>query len=79
MNLDEGSWPYLKDSNRHMGDDYSRERRAGKQKAQSTQFDTDTLELIRAHLSGVKGVGSIPINEDNQCKFGVLDIDTHWT
>ena len=56
----------------------SEERRAGKQKAQSRTVRTPiTLELIRSHLNGVKGVGSIPINEDNKCKFGVLDIDEY--
>jgi hypothetical protein len=39
----------------------SEERRAGKQKAQSRTVRTPiTLELIRSHLNGVKGVGSQP-------------------
>ena len=36
-----------------------------------------TLELINGHLDGGLGVGSIPINEENNCKFGALDIDTY--
>jgi hypothetical protein len=34
-------------------------------------------ELIEQHLKGEKGVGSIPINDQNMCKFGALDIDTY--
>lgn len=29
------------------------------------------------HLEGKKGVGSIPIDENNQCLFGALDIDEY--
>ena len=29
------------------------------------------------HLMGAKGLGIIPINEDNQCHFGAIDIDDH--
>ena len=36
-----------------------------------------TLELINGHLEGGLGVGAIPINEENMCKFGALDIDTY--
>ena len=36
-----------------------------------------TKELIQEHLDGKKGIGSIPINKDNNCYFGVLDIDTY--
>ena len=36
-----------------------------------------TLELVQEHLSGTKGIGSIPITHENKCKFGVLDIDTY--
>mgnify|MGYP001095735184 FL=1 len=56
----------------------SDERRAGKQKAKSRIVRQPlTLELIKQHLEGKNGVGSIPINEDNQCKFGALDIDKY--
>ena len=56
----------------------SDERRAGKQKAKSRIVRQPlTLELINQHLEGKNGVGSIPINEDNQCKFGALDIDKY--
>ena len=54
----------------------SDERRAGKQKAKSRIVRQPlTLDLIKHHLEGKNGVGSIPINEDNQCKFGALGID----
>ena len=36
-----------------------------------------TKELIAQHLQGTKGVGSIPINDKNMCKFGVLDVDKY--
>lgn len=56
----------------------SEERRAGKQKAKSFIVRKPlTLELIVGHLEGKHGVGSIPINENNQCKFGALDIDQY--
>lgn len=56
----------------------SNERRAGKQKANSFIVRKPlTIELIRAHLNGTNGVGSIPINEDNKCKFGAIDIDEY--
>jgi hypothetical protein len=56
----------------------SEERREGKQKAKSFIVRKPlTLELINSHLSGRNGVGSIPINEDNKCRFGALDIDQY--
>ena len=56
----------------------SQERRQGKQAANSYIKRTPlTLELINGHLDGGLGVGSIPINENNMCKFGALDIDTY--
>ena len=36
-----------------------------------------TEEKIQAHIEGKMGVGSIPITQDNMCKFGALDIDTY--
>ena len=44
----------------------SNERRAGKQKAKSFIVRKPlTTELIEGHINGSHGVGSIPINEDN--------------
>ena len=57
---------------------YRMRRRAGKQKAKSFIVRKPlTIELIRRTLNGHNGVGSIPINEDNKCKFGALDIDQY--
>ena len=36
-----------------------------------------TVAKIEAHLSGGLGVGAIPINADNQCRWGALDIDVY--
>ena len=36
-----------------------------------------TEDKVQAHLDGGLGVGAIPINEDNQCKWGALDIDQY--
>ena len=56
----------------------SEERRAGKQKAHSYIVRQPlTLSLVESHINGFKGVGSIPINEHNKCKFGALDIDQY--
>ena len=34
--------------------------------------------LYQKHLEGIKPtLGIIPINEDNKCKFGCVDIDTY--
>ena len=56
----------------------SNERRAGKQTAISKIVRKPlTLELIQSHLDGHQGVGSIPINENNLCKFGALDVDEY--
>ena len=36
-----------------------------------------TSENWRAHLDGKAGLGIIPINEDNQVRWGAIDIDTY--
>ena len=36
-----------------------------------------TVEKVQAHLAGKQGIGAIPINADNQCKWGALDIDVY--
>jgi len=36
-----------------------------------------TEELVQKHFDGVQGIGSIPIDESNQCVFGALDIDDY--
>src|SRR5210317_1283296 len=40
--------------------------------------ETRTTELWEGHLSGTgKGIGIIPINEDNSCVWGCIDIDQY--
>jgi len=36
-----------------------------------------TLKTFDAHLNGEQGVGVVPINENNQCLWGAIDIDTY--
>tara|TARA_Y100000114_G_scaffold86002_1_gene79508 strand:+ start:2422 stop:3954 length:1533 start_codon:yes stop_codon:yes gene_type:complete len=53
-------------------------RRNGKTEAKSFIVrEPLTKQLIEDHLKGKHGVGSIPINDKNMCKFGALDIDTY--
>ena len=53
-------------------------QRHGKQKAKSFIVrEPLTLELVQGHLDGQQGIGSIPIDEDNSCSFGALDIDDY--
>ena len=53
-------------------------RRNGKTEAKSFIVKEPlTKELIEEHLQGKKGVGSIPITDQNKCKFGLLDIDKY--
>ena len=53
-------------------------RRNGKAEAKSIIVKTPlSVAMIEDHLKGVKGIGSIPITDKNECKFGVLDIDTY--
>jgi hypothetical protein len=55
-----------------------RATRSGKTEAQSRVVrEPLTEELVRSHLDGKAGIGSIPINRDNKCKFGALDIDSY--
>ena len=36
-----------------------------------------TLETFEAHLEGKTSIGIVPINEDNKCIWGAIDIDTY--
>jgi hypothetical protein len=52
--------------------------RRGKTEAKSFVVREPLTEnKISEHLNGKLGMGSIPINEENNCKFGVIDIDTY--
>ena len=79
MNLSEELLEAFKGfSGAHGQTDVSQERTAGKQKAKSFIVRNPlTLELIEGHISGKKGIGAIPINEENKCRFGALDIDEY--
>ena len=62
----------------HGQTEVSNQRMNGKQKAKSFIVRNPlTLELMQGHVDGNKGVGSIPINAENKCKFGALDIDEY--
>ena len=59
----------------HGQTEVSTQRMAGKQKAKSYIVRNPlTLELVQRHIDGKQGVGAIPINEDNKCKFGEVSI-----
>ena len=36
-----------------------------------------TSDLIQSHFDGTKGIGAIPINDKNECKWGALDVDVY--
>jgi hypothetical protein len=36
-----------------------------------------TLDLWKGHLTGKKGIGIVPIRDDNTCTFGAIDIDQY--
>lgn len=36
-----------------------------------------TIDLWQKHLDGIQGVGIIPIDEENNCFFGAIDIDQY--
>ncbi|MHA1302175.1 MAG: TOTE conflict system archaeo-eukaryotic primase domain-containing protein [Candidatus Heimdallarchaeaceae archaeon] len=42
-----------------------------------TEIGTVKQELYQNHLEGKTGLGIIPINKNNQCKFGAIDIDDY--
>ena len=53
-------------------------QRNGKQQAKyQIVREPLTVGLVQAHLDGKLGIGSIPIDENNQCLFGALDIDDY--
>ena len=52
--------------------------RKGKAEAKSfVKRGVMTEQLVQDHIDGKLGVGSIPINTDNKCRFGALDIDVY--
>ena len=54
------------------------QRRDGKTEAKSFIVKELLSEsLVENHFNGSLGVGAIPINNDNKCKFGAIDIDEY--
>jgi len=52
--------------------------RSGKAESQSKVVRAPlTKELVQSHIDGKNGIGAIPINEENMCKFAALDIDVY--
>ena len=50
----------------------------GKQKSiNKTITSPCSFENYRAHLDGEKGLGIIPITEEDDCYFGAIDIDEY--
>lgn len=43
----------------------------------ATEIGKVKKELYQKHLDGIAGLGIIPINKSNQCRFGVIDIDDY--
>jgi len=62
----------------HGQTDVINRQRNGKQQAKYEIVRAPlTVGLVQEHLDGVLGVGSIPIDETNKCRFGALDIDDY--
>ena len=54
------------------------QRRDGKTDAKSFIVKEPlSEELVKGHFNGSMGVGAIPINNENMCKFGAIDIDEY--
>lgn len=54
------------------------EAKKGKQGGRaSTVYEAATVEKWESHLSGERGLGIVPIDENNQCRWGAVDIDEY--
>lgn len=42
-----------------------------------TLYETPTVDKWQSHLDGKQGLGIVPINESNQCRWGTVDIDEY--
>lgn len=55
-----------------------RTKRDGKAEAKSFVVrDPLTVERVENHLRGEQGIGAIPINTRNLCRFGAIDVDDY--
>mgnify|MGYP006969361943 FL=1 len=69
---------YVGATNAHGTTIVGRIGRNGKAESQSGVIrEPLTEDLVQGHIDGKHGVGAIPINEDNKCKFGAIDIDVY--
>ena len=69
---------YVGASNAHGTTIVGRIGRNGKAESKSRIIrEPLTEELVQGHIDGEHGVGAIPINDDNMCKFGAIDIDVY--
>ena len=54
------------------------QRRNGKTEAKSFVVrEPMTEQSVKDHIEGKQGLGAIPINRENKCKFAAIDIDTY--
>jgi hypothetical protein len=69
---------YVGATNAHGTTIVGRVGRNGKAESQSRIVrEPLTEELVQGHIDGKRGVGAIPINNDNECKFGAIDVDVY--
>jgi len=69
---------YVGATNAHGTTVVGRVSRNGKAESQSRIVrEPLTEKLVQDHIDGKHGVGAIPINENNECKFGAIDIDVY--
>jgi len=55
-----------------------RTKRDGKAEAKSFVVrEPLTMERVESHLRGGQGIGAIPINTSNKCRFGAIDVDDY--
>ena len=54
------------------------DRADGKKQGQAKVLrEPPTVELWQQHLEGKTGLGIIPINSENSCKWGAIDVDSY--
>lgn len=59
------------------GDEYNDVGKRQKISAITRTSSGPTEELWKKHLSGDRGIGVVPIREDDTCVFGAVDVDGH--
>ena len=71
---------YFKGAQKNFGEHIYTDCKKGEKEKGKSQTVTNTLltgHHYTQHLLGKKGLGIIPINEDNKCFFSVIDIDIY--